>query len=241
MEISTRTLWSGERDVRGRFTARPRLHCAATQVWACLAPALATRQATVPPESMPPVQSAQILKLEIATRTLRSGGRAVRVWFTARSRLFCDAGLVRVYLPPALEARLPTVPPEFMPPVHASKTLKMEIATKTLRSGGTGRAGAVRGEASAVLCRRAGPGVSAVCVGNAVGDDAGRIHAAGAHRENPQNGNRDKDPMKRGTGRAGARLPALRGGQRLPGHGRSSGRCWRRVGGRESQNATKTL
>jgi hypothetical protein len=69
---------------------------------------------------------------------------------------------------------------------------------------GTGRAATVRGEASAVLCRRAGPGVFAACAGSTAGDGADRIHAAGARLENPQNGNHDKDPKKRGTGRAGA-------------------------------------
>ena len=53
-----------------------------------------------------------------------------------RVRVFYAAKLLRAYLPPALAARLATTPPEFMPPVHYSNTLKTETTTKTLRSGG---------------------------------------------------------------------------------------------------------
>jgi hypothetical protein len=71
---------------------------------------------------MPPVHVSQTRKMEITKKTLRSGGRDARGRFTARPRLFCAAGLLRVYLPPALAARLATVPTEFMPPVHHAQT-----------------------------------------------------------------------------------------------------------------------
>jgi hypothetical protein len=163
MEITTKTLRSGGRDARGRLTARPRLLCAATQVRAYLPPALAPRLATVPPEFMPPAHASKTRKMEITTKTLRSGGRDARGWFAARPRLFCAATQVRAYLPPALVARLATSAPEFMPPVHASKTRKMEITTKTLRSGGRDARGrfaarpraALRGRAAERLAERA--------------------------------------------------------------------------------------
>jgi hypothetical protein len=58
-----------------------------------------------------------------------------------RVRLFCAAKLLRAYLPPALAARLATTPPEFMPPEHYANTLKAEITTTTLWSGGRGLPG----------------------------------------------------------------------------------------------------
>jgi hypothetical protein len=58
-----------------------------------------------------------------------------------RVRLFCAAKRVRAYLPPALAARLATTPPEFMPPEHYANTLKAEITTRTLWSGGRGPPG----------------------------------------------------------------------------------------------------
>ena len=57
-----------------------------------------------------------------------------------RTRVFCAAKLVEAYLPPALAARLATTPPEFMPPVHYSTTLKSEITTKTLGASAQGHA-----------------------------------------------------------------------------------------------------
>jgi len=60
--------------------------------------------------------------------------RELRV-IARRIRLYCAAGRVRAYLPPALAARLDTMPPEFMPLLDYPSSLKSEITTKTLRSG----------------------------------------------------------------------------------------------------------
>jgi hypothetical protein len=72
-----------------------------------------------------------------------------------RMRLFSAAKLVRAYLPPALAARLATTPPESMPPVHHSNTLKSEITTKTLWSGGRGLWGSSMARSRLGLRRRA--------------------------------------------------------------------------------------
>src|ERR1019366_10453087 len=100
----------GGRDARRRFTARPRLFCAAGLVRVYLPPALAARPATSPCEFMPPVHASKTRKMEITTKTLRSWGRDARRRFAARRRLFCATTQVRAYLPPALAARLATSP-----------------------------------------------------------------------------------------------------------------------------------
>jgi hypothetical protein len=204
MEITTKTLRSGRRDARRRSAARPRLFCAAGLVRVHLPPALAARLATVPTEFMPPVHASKTRKMEITTKTLRSGRWDARRRFAARPRLFCAVELVRVYLPPALAARLATSAPEFMPPVHASKTRKMEITTKTLRSGRRDARGRLTARPRAALCGRAaerlaeggGGGLGAVAGGPRARRGAARRAArasaaeptkwaAGAKRESP--------------------------------------------------------
>jgi len=115
-----------------------------------------------------------------------------------------------------------------MPPAHASKTRKNGNGDKDPARRGMGRAGAVDGEASAALRRRAGPGVSAACAGSTAGDGAARIPAAGACFENRESGNHDKDPIERGTGRAGAvHSEAAAGAQGAVGGGAGGARVQR--------------
>ena len=139
---------SGSGRPRGNPNLAPRCGAKTRAGLACQAPGMANGRCRIHGGASTGPRTAKGFASLAAARTT-DGTYTAANWIrdryfrvlACRVRVFCAAKLLRAYLPPALAARLATTPPEFMPPEHYANTLKAEITTRTLWSGGRGPPG----------------------------------------------------------------------------------------------------